>query len=101
MSMPGFGAETSLYGTRTDLHKTFTHPHRLGARAVIPQLPIFSGCGDCTALTWPDGTRTGACARACCDPLRCWTETCACGGSTGIFRGGFGSARFAGSVTAF
>ena len=94
MSVPGFTAEASLQEIQSEFRQMLSYFDSLRTGAVIPQLPVSSGCGDCSPLKWPDGTKTGACARACCDALRCWTETCACGGSTGVFRGGGGSTVF-------
>jgi hypothetical protein len=91
-SMPGFTAETSLYRTLSNYRTKGVHGCLPGPRAVVPQLRISTvpGCGDCTPLRWPDGTPTGACARACCDVLgRCSTETCPCGGG-GVFNVGWG-----------
>ena len=87
MRMPRFTAETSLNVTNFGFRTVgFRGPTR-GKSAVAPQLPI-SGCGECTDLTWPDGTRTGACARSCCDWFGCRTESCICG--RGIYGGGWG-----------
>src|SRR5262249_40922692 len=89
MRVPGFTAEASLHEIRSEFRPMHSYSHSLRTGAVIPQLPVSAGCGDCSPLKWPDGTKTGACARACCDALgRCRTETCAWGGSTGVFRGG-------------
>jgi|SRR6266567_1064898 len=100
MTMPGFTAETLLYRPQANFHATGLGSYSFEARAVMPQLPIATGCGTCTPLTWPDGTKTGACARACCDTLRCWTETCPCGTGSGVFRGGWGGVLSGGSVFA-
>jgi hypothetical protein len=89
MNMPGFTAEISLPRIKSNYRAKGVLS---GRGAVVPQLRISvaPGCGECTSLKWPDGTPTGACARACCDALgRCSTETCPCGGG-GIFGGGGG-----------
>ena len=91
MSIPGFTAETSLYRMRTAFGTIGSDSFLPGAGAVVPQLPTL-GCGECTPLTWPDGTKTGACRRACCDWFGCRTESCPCGGGgSGIFGGGWGT----------
>jgi hypothetical protein len=88
VNMPGFTAEASLYRTMTNYRAKGVSGFLPRAGAVVTQLPVRPGCGDCTSLTWPNGTPTGACAKACCDVLgRCWTETCPCG--SGI-SGGWG-----------
>jgi hypothetical protein len=89
MSVPGFTAEASLYRIRTNFGSIGSHGSLLAAGAVVPQLQAL-GCGECTPLTWPDGTKTGACRRACCDWFGCRTESCPCGGGSGIFGGGWG-----------
>ena len=88
MDLPGFTAETSLYRSMSRYRTKAGHAS--DPNAVVLQLRAVSGCGDCSPLRWPDGTPTGACARACCDVLgRCTTQTCPCGGG-GIFGGGGG-----------
>jgi hypothetical protein len=92
MNLPGFTAEASLYRLVSTYGSKTVHGSGRALGAVVPQLrvPTAPGCGECTSLRWPDGTPTGACARACCDVLgRCSTETCPCG-SGGIFNGGWG-----------
>ena len=93
MNIPRFTAETSLYRTMANYRTRGIHGSLQGAASVMPQLirlPLEPGCGECTPLQWPDGTPTGACARACCNVVgRCWTETCSCGGG-GLFGGGWG-----------
>jgi hypothetical protein len=102
MTVPGFTAEISLRPYRASCLATGSQIDPLTHGAVVPQLPVASGCGECTPLTWPNGTKTGACARACCDAIgNCTTETCACGSGSGIFRGGWGSVLSSGSVLAF
>jgi hypothetical protein len=102
MSQPGFTAEISLRPRRANFRAPNSRNYQTNKGAVVPQLPVASGCGECTPLTWPNGTKTGACARACCDALgNCTTETCACGSGSGIFRGGWGSVLSGGSVLAF
>jgi len=100
MTVPGFTAHISLRPVRASFRATASHFYSTSEGTVVPQLPVSSGCGECTPLTWPDGTKTGACARACCDAIgNCTTETCACGSGSGIFRGGWGSVlRGGGSV---
>lgn len=91
-NLPGFIAEASLYRNTSNYRTKGVHGSLPAPGAVVPQLrrPPVLGCGECTPLRWPDGTPTGACARACCDVLgRCSTETCPCGGS-GLFSGGWG-----------
>ena len=101
MTVPGFTADISLRPTRAKV-RVFTSQPYPQTGMVVPQLPVASGCGECTPLTWPNGTKTGACARACCDAVgNCTTETCACGSGSGIFRGGWGSVLRGGSVFAF
>src|SRR5215831_13434420 len=79
INLPGFTAESSLYRTVPKYATENVHGFLPGPGTIVPQLP--PNCGACTPLTWPNGTPTGACARACCDVLgRCSTETCACGG---------------------
>lgn len=92
MTLPGFTAEASLHRIPSSYRTRGVHRSPRSSGAVVPQLriPVSPGCGDCTPLRWPDGTPTGACARACCDVLgRCSTETCPCG-SGGLFGGGWG-----------
>ena len=102
MTVPGFIAEISLRPSRANFRATTSRAYPTNERIVVPQLPVASGCGECSPLTWPDGTKTGACARACCDALgSCTTEPCPCGTGTGIFRGGWGSVLRGGSVFAF
>ena len=91
MNMPGFTAESSLYRI-SSTRRTKGMRGSLPSGVVVPQLRVSTapGCGECTPLRWPDGTPTGACARACCDVLgRCGTETCPCG-SGGLFNRGWG-----------
>jgi hypothetical protein len=93
-NLPGFTAESSLYGLSAHCRTTSVHDSFPASRAVVPQLRVSAapGCGECTPLRWPDGTPTGACARACCDVLgRCSTQTCSCG-SGGLFNRGWGRA---------
>jgi hypothetical protein len=92
MRLPGFTAEMSLYKNSSNSRAKNIHGSMPASEAVVPQLRVSAapGCGECTPLRWPDGTPTGACARACCDVLgRCSTETCPCG-SGGLFSGGWG-----------
>ena len=90
MTMPGFTAEASLRKAVVNYQHKAVWVNGTNDPAIIAQrikLPPSPGCG-CTPLTWPDGTPTGACRRACCDVLgRCSTETCPCGGG-GLFGGG-------------
>jgi len=89
MSVPGFSAEVSLYKSSLDFAPTAAQGSQFSAGAVVPQLPA-TGCGECTPITWPDGTHTGTCRRACCDWFGCRTESCSCGGGTswgGVFGG--------------
>jgi hypothetical protein len=93
MTLPGFTAEASLQRSSSHQRTKSLHGSLTAPRAVVPQLrvPVSPGCGECTPLRWPDGTPTGACARACCDVLgRCSTETCPCGSGGGLFGGGWG-----------
>lgn len=99
MSLPGFLAETSLYRTRTNFRPTGSRGSLLPAGVVVPQLPVSTGCGSCTPITWPDGTSTGACRQGCCNWFGCWTESCACGGGSGVFHGRLGAV-FGGARTA-
>jgi hypothetical protein len=85
MGIPGFTAEASLLGPRAGYQQASV-PADGGGNSVVPQL---TSCGTCTELKWPNGTGTGACARACCRttpspgggrPITtCTTETCSCG----------------------
>lgn len=58
--------------------------------AIVPQM--MKECGNCTPLTWPNGTHTGACSQGCCSTEWMWTpgggyrpttvcgtESCQCG----------------------
>jgi len=97
MNMPGFRAEDSLNREVIKFQHRAIGTKNTDSSVVVAQrinLPPVPGCGACTPLTWPDGTSTGACARACCDVLgRCYTETCPCGGgglSVGSWGGVFG-----------
>jgi hypothetical protein len=85
-SLPGFTAETSLSPTATFYHAKSIHSLYPAGRTVAPQLPP-GGCGQCTALTWPDGRPTGVCVQDCCDALgTCTSQRCACGGGgVGVF----------------
>jgi hypothetical protein len=79
MNMAGFTAEACLYEAVRHYQSTVPLVNIAGQKRVLPQLPR---CGACTSLKWPNGTDTGACARACTDILgRSYTETCPCGGS--------------------
>jgi hypothetical protein len=92
MNLPGFTAESSLDRSSSNCRMKSVHGSLPTPGAVVPQLRVSAGpgCGECTRLRWPDGTPTGACARACCDVLgRCSTETCPCG-SGGLFNSGWG-----------
>jgi hypothetical protein len=119
MNMPGFTAEASLGPTNDifqgkvvlgrfsskgngrvvpELHKAFAKLPASGSdrNMVVPQLsrlpPQLGSCGPCTPLTWPNGTRTGACVQDCTDILgNHRIQACACGGGGigGIFGGVF------------
>lgn len=94
VNLPGFTAEASFHRIASTYSTKTVHGSSRASGAVAPQLRVSTapGCGECTSLRWPDGTPTGACARACCDVLgRCSTETCPCG-SGGLFNGGWGRA---------
>jgi hypothetical protein len=91
-NLPGFTAEMSLRRISSYCRTKSVHGSLPAPGVIVPQLRVSAapGCGECTPLRWPDGTPTGACARACCDVLgRCSTETCPCG-SGGLFSGGRG-----------
>ena len=45
--------------------------------AIVPQM--MKECGNCTPLTWPNGTHTGACSQGCCSTEWMWTP----GGGSG------------------
>ena len=100
MNLPGFTAEASLYGTVASYQDAAILVNDIAENTVVPQL---SSCGSCTPLKWPNGTNTGACARACCRSIpspgggrpivTCSTETCQCAGS-GIFGNLGGLLRF-------
>ena len=90
INIPGFTAETSLCRTRTNFRMMDSDGFLFGARAIVPQLPPV-GCGPCTDLTWPNGTRTGVCVRDCCDWFGCRTERCQCGSGWAV-GGGLGFA---------
>jgi hypothetical protein len=92
MRMPAFTAEISLNVMSSNFRTIGSRGSTRGKSGVVPQLPIAPGCGECTDLTWPDGTRTGACARSCCNGFRCWTETCPCG--SGIYGWGWWNPTF-------
>ena len=95
MSIPGFNAEQSLYMGVASFRESPLNMSAAGRNTVVAQL---KSCGSCTQLKWPNGTNTGACARACCTSrpspgggppvVTCSTETCQCP-ITGIL-GGFG-----------
>jgi hypothetical protein len=95
MTMAGFTAEASLYTSARHYRRAAMMPaNSAGANRIVQQL---KSCGSCSPLTWPNGTNTGACARACCQPRQvctpgggcrtetvCSTETCQCEGAGGL-----------------
>jgi hypothetical protein len=94
MTMAGFTAEASLYASARHYRRGSMAPAAAGANRIVQQL---KSCGACSELTWPNGTPTGACARACCQPRQvctpgagcrtetvCSTETCQCEGVGGL-----------------
>ncbi len=61
MTLPGFSAETSL-STNATTFRRYTSASRNVTQSfngrVVPSLRVStSGCGPCTELKWPNGTR--------------------------------------------
>jgi hypothetical protein len=85
LNTPEFTADASLYKSIVHYQqKPANTAMTLGVQAAL-RIPGSPGCGECTPLTWPNGTPTGACARECCDVLgRCTIEGCPCAGSGGV-----------------